>query len=111
MVEGKHLFNKRLPSRNESAGPHLARMISLLGPPPEEMLKEGTVTSELYDKNGMFPTLREETLTLTYIACRYLQVSRPSDRDVIGVRRGEFGSRGKGSVLRFPPENAAVATC
>lgn len=50
MFEGKHLFNKRLPSRQESAVAHLARMISLLGPPPEEMLKEGAATDEFFDE-------------------------------------------------------------
>ncbi len=30
----KHLFNKRLPSRQASAGAHLVRMIELLGPSP-----------------------------------------------------------------------------
>jgi len=54
IFEGKHLFNKRLPSRDASAGAHLARMISLLGAPPEEILQAGTATSELFGESGKF---------------------------------------------------------
>lgn len=54
MFEGRHLFNKRLPSREASAGAHLARIISLLGPPPEDLLKKGGATAEFFDRDGVF---------------------------------------------------------
>ncbi|OBT86023.1 hypothetical protein VE02_05536 [Pseudogymnoascus sp. 03VT05] len=41
LYEGKHMFKERLPSRMESVPAHIARMIALLGPPPEELLKRG----------------------------------------------------------------------
>lgn len=52
MVQGKHLFNERLPSRDASAGPHLAMIISLLGAPPPELLQKGGFTEFYFDENG-----------------------------------------------------------
>ncbi|KAK4182015.1 Serine/threonine-protein kinase [Podospora australis] len=52
MFEGKHLFNQRLPSREESAAAHLARMISLLGPPPAELIETGPRSSLFSNNDG-----------------------------------------------------------
>ncbi|KAK0619995.1 kinase-like domain-containing protein [Immersiella caudata] len=63
MFEEKHLFNKRLPSREASAGAHLARIISLLGPPPKDLLEKENVTSEFYNDDGTFKLQHQVTET------------------------------------------------
>ncbi|ROV98386.1 hypothetical protein VMCG_07192 [Cytospora schulzeri] len=52
LVEGKNLFNDNAGGRWKSALPHMARMISLLGAPPQHMLDGTTATKEFFDKNG-----------------------------------------------------------
>jgi hypothetical protein len=52
LFEGSSLFKKRLPSREGSSPAHLARMISLLGPPPPELLDRGTETTRFFDEDG-----------------------------------------------------------
>jgi hypothetical protein len=52
MYEGEDLFIERLPSRQASAGAHLARMTSLPGPPPDDLLREGEATDRFFDENG-----------------------------------------------------------
>jgi hypothetical protein len=52
LFEGSGLFKTRLPSREGSSPAHLARMISLLGPPPPELLDRGTETTRFFDENG-----------------------------------------------------------
>lgn len=56
MYEGKHLFNRRLPSREASVATHLARMNALLGPPPSDVLTNGSMVSQYFDENGEFGT-------------------------------------------------------
>jgi len=64
LFEGKHLFNERLPSRDASAGAHLARMISLLGPPPKDLLDLNKgATAEFFDEDGAFKFVDKVTET------------------------------------------------
>lgn len=52
MLEGKHLFTERLPSREKSSGKHLARMVALLGNPPSDFLKRSRISNEYFDDEG-----------------------------------------------------------
>lgn len=52
MFEGKHLFNCRLPSREESSSAHLGRIVSLLGPPPADLLARGSRSPEYFNEDG-----------------------------------------------------------
>jgi len=52
LFEGKHLFNERLPSRDASVPAHIARMIALLGPPPNDLLKRGRYSAIFFDEEG-----------------------------------------------------------
>jgi hypothetical protein len=52
LFEGKHMFTERLPSRDASAGAHIARMIALMGPPPTELLEKGQFSTMFVDANG-----------------------------------------------------------
>ncbi|KAF2189938.1 kinase-like protein [Zopfia rhizophila CBS 207.26] len=52
LFEGKHMFNQRLPNRDLSSAAHLARMITLLGPPPMDLLQRGKVSEDFFDKDG-----------------------------------------------------------
>jgi hypothetical protein len=52
LFEGKHMFNKRLPSRDASAPAHIARMIALMGPPPKDLLKRGQFSAIFFDADG-----------------------------------------------------------
>ncbi|KAH6663297.1 putative serine/threonine protein kinase [Plectosphaerella plurivora] len=56
LFEGKHLFNRRLPSRQASCKPHLARTIELLGPPPPDLLTTGAMTKHFFDEKGKMKT-------------------------------------------------------
>ena len=53
LFEGKHMFIERLPSRDASAGAHIARMISLMGLPPKELLEKGQFSPMFFDANGV----------------------------------------------------------
>ncbi|OBT80472.1 hypothetical protein VF21_00880 [Pseudogymnoascus sp. 05NY08] len=48
------MFKKRLPSRMGLVPAHIARMIALLGPPPEELLKRGQFSDMFFDEDGNF---------------------------------------------------------
>ncbi|KUI57076.1 Serine/threonine-protein kinase SKY1 [Cytospora mali] len=50
MIEGKNLFDDNAGGRWKSALPHIARMISLLGPPPQHMLNGTAATKDYFDK-------------------------------------------------------------
>lgn len=52
LIEGKNLFNDNAGGRWKSALPHMARMISLLGAPPQHMLDGTTATKVFFDKHG-----------------------------------------------------------
>ncbi|KAL1847252.1 hypothetical protein VTK73DRAFT_10387 [Phialemonium thermophilum] len=52
LLEGKHLFNKRLPSRDASRGAHMARIVTLLGNPPPDFLKRSVASVEFFDEQG-----------------------------------------------------------
>ncbi|KAK2613298.1 hypothetical protein N8I77_000219 [Diaporthe amygdali] len=51
-VEGENLFTDNNGGRWKSALPHMARMVSLLGPPPQSLLDRSEETKEFFDKNG-----------------------------------------------------------
>jgi hypothetical protein len=51
-VEGTNLFNNNEGGRWKSALPHMARMISLFGPPPQDLLDLTPVTKDFFDKTG-----------------------------------------------------------
>jgi serine/threonine-protein kinase SRPK3 len=65
LYEGKHLFTERLPTRIESAGAHLARMVTLLGLPPKALLDRGALSKKFLDDQG-------KILVLFTVACAYL---------------------------------------
>jgi hypothetical protein len=52
LFEGKQLFTESFPSREASAPAHIARMISLLGPPPKSLLERGQVSNIFFDEEG-----------------------------------------------------------
>lgn len=56
LLEGKLLFKTRLRDPTVSRATHFARMISLLGPPPEDLLERGSAWKTLFDEDGMFET-------------------------------------------------------
>lgn len=51
-MEGTNLFNNNEGGRWKSALPHMARMISLFGPPPQDLLDLTPVTKEFLDKTS-----------------------------------------------------------
>ncbi|KAG8156846.1 hypothetical protein KVR01_013259 [Diaporthe batatas] len=53
-VEGENLFTDNSGGRFKSAVPHMARMISLLGPPPQSLLDKSPKANEFFDKHGQF---------------------------------------------------------
>ena len=52
MVEGTNLFNDNTGRRWKSASVHMARMVSLLGPPPQDLLDITPVTKQFFDRAG-----------------------------------------------------------
>ncbi|KAK1855590.1 protein kinase [Colletotrichum chrysophilum] len=52
LLEGKLLFKTRLRDPTVSRAAHFARMISLLGPPPEDLLERGSAWKTLFDEDG-----------------------------------------------------------
>ncbi|GIZ43342.1 hypothetical protein CKM354_000657400 [Cercospora kikuchii] len=52
LLEGKHIFTERLPSREGSSGKHLARMVALLGNPPSDFLQRSRISNEYFDDEG-----------------------------------------------------------
>ena len=48
------MFHERLPNRDASIPAHLARMISLMGPPPKELLARGQFSDMFFDVDGMY---------------------------------------------------------
>lgn len=46
------MFTERPPSRMESVPAHIARMITLLGPQPKELLKRGRLSDMFSDEDG-----------------------------------------------------------
>jgi hypothetical protein len=54
LVQGTNLFNDNKGGRWKSALPHMARMISLLGPPPQDLLDLTPVTKDFFDKSGEY---------------------------------------------------------
>ncbi|WYZ44877.1 hypothetical protein EsH8_VIII_000193 [Colletotrichum jinshuiense] len=52
LFEGKLLFNTRLRDRNASKAAHFARMVSLMGPPPDELLERGSSWKDFFDEDG-----------------------------------------------------------
>ena len=52
MIEGTNLFTDNKGGRDKSAITHMVRMISLLGPPPQEMLDQSHISKDYFDKHG-----------------------------------------------------------
>ncbi|KAL0944864.1 protein kinase [Colletotrichum truncatum] len=52
LFEGKLLFTTRLRDQKASKAVHFARMVSLLGPPPEDLLERGSSWKDFFDENG-----------------------------------------------------------
>jgi hypothetical protein len=52
LLEGKTLFTERLSSRDASSAAHVAKMISLLGPPPQDLLNRGNDTALFFAEDG-----------------------------------------------------------
>ncbi|KAJ0108086.1 hypothetical protein J7T55_007205 [Diaporthe amygdali] len=52
MVEGTNLFRGSHGGRWEPASPHMARMVSLLGQPPQHMLDQTAAIDKFFDANG-----------------------------------------------------------
>ncbi|TDZ49723.1 Serine/threonine-protein kinase SRPK [Colletotrichum trifolii] len=62
LFEGKLLFRTRLRDRIASKAAHFARMVSLLGPPPEDLLERGSDWKECFGEDGGLTNL--ETLPI-----------------------------------------------
>ncbi|KAI9648505.1 hypothetical protein NHQ30_003140 [Ciborinia camelliae] len=53
IFEGKHLFSRQDPKRGRyTTRAHLTELISVLGPPPLELIKRGKRSAEWFDANG-----------------------------------------------------------
>ncbi|OLN81064.1 Serine/threonine-protein kinase SRPK [Colletotrichum chlorophyti] len=52
LFEGKLLFSTRLRERNASRAAHFARMVSLMGPPPDELLERGSLWKDFFGEDG-----------------------------------------------------------
>jgi serine/threonine-protein kinase SRPK3 len=48
------MFMEQLPNRDASVPAHIARMISLLGPPPKNLLKRGQFSGMFFDEDGAY---------------------------------------------------------
>ncbi|KAK3293055.1 kinase-like domain-containing protein [Chaetomium fimeti] len=64
LVEGTNLFTNNEGGRWKSARPHMARMISLLGPPPQYILDMTPVTKGFFDKTVVETSLEDELTAL-----------------------------------------------
>ena len=96
LFEGKHLFNERLPSRDASAGAHLARMISLLGPPPKDLLdvNEGA-TAEFFEEDGTFKFADKVTETSLEAEEEHLQEGSDEKAEFLAFLRKMLQWRSK----------------
>lgn len=63
-VEGQNLFTDNTGGRSKSALPHMARMVSLLGPPPQSLLEKSEKTKHFFDKHGMCSVLAIHSLLI-----------------------------------------------
>jgi len=68
LFEGKHMFQGNDPDgKGYFTRAHLAEVIGMLGPPPLDLLKEGTRSSEFFDEEGAYSrqakVLKEKFLT------------------------------------------------
>lgn len=61
-VEGENLFTDNNGGRWKSAMPHMARMVSLLGPPPQSLLDRSEETKKFFNKNGTLSTTKFDAL-------------------------------------------------
>ncbi|KAG7082672.1 kinase-like protein [Colletotrichum scovillei] len=52
LFEGKLLYNTRHRDRNASRAAHFARTVSLLGPPPDDLLDRGSTWKDFFDEEG-----------------------------------------------------------
>ncbi|EXF83873.1 hypothetical protein CFIO01_03896 [Colletotrichum fioriniae PJ7] len=52
LFEGKLLYNTRHRDRNASRAAHFARTVSLLGPPPDDLLDRGSSWKDFFDEEG-----------------------------------------------------------
>lgn len=69
LFEGRHLFNGRDPDGNGySTRAHLADVMTLLGPPPLDLIKRGVRSREFFTKEGTHYTCLPPTLSSITIA-------------------------------------------
>jgi serine/threonine-protein kinase SRPK3 len=54
LLQGKNLFQTKGLDGKDSSPRHVAQMISLLGPPPPEMLRKSSRTREFYNEDGTY---------------------------------------------------------
>ncbi|KAL3422803.1 hypothetical protein PVAG01_04550 [Phlyctema vagabunda] len=54
LYEGGPLFQDTKLGRNRSRTAHLARMIAVLGPPPDDLLQRGSCSKQFFDESGIF---------------------------------------------------------
>ena len=76
LLEGKHLFPSDTADRDASAAQHLARMISLLGPPPKELIERDRLSWKFFNEDGTSPSGRWLWMGATD-SCRTLQAGYP----------------------------------
>lgn len=57
LLENKPLFCAQDPAARYNAQAHLCEMVTMLGPPPKELLERGEKTSSYFDTNCE-PTMR-----------------------------------------------------
>ena len=56
MFEGRSMFSGRDPVHNAYRGrAHLASIISLIGPPPPELIARSSLRDRFFDKEGVDP--------------------------------------------------------
>ena len=59
LFEGGHLFTGHDPEVHRyRSRAHLAEMIALLGPPPQELLAKGSASKKFFTEQGMESPLR-----------------------------------------------------
>jgi serine/threonine protein kinase len=88
LFEGKHLFYGNDPDgKGYSTRAHLAEVVSILGPPPLDLLQRGKRSHEFFTNDGEYP-FRAQCTVQRFTRQRYREVeTRHRDPD-----RGQFGN-------------------
>lgn len=123
LFEGEHLFHDIFDDDGHyDPYKHLALMVSLIGPPPSEFVKQSETASKCFDESGMFQCFSFSKLSdykIAYMIClgnwiaeTHAKLPADSLESLEDRLDGEEKERFLGfvrSMLRWPPEERKTA--